>query len=237
YSVLGDPDIMLLSLSELSEQVRRITRAADIALFVDADHGFGNALNARHTIAELDSAGAAGVSLEDTALPLAFGGATGTGLIALDEAVGKLRAAMAGKRHADFVVAGRTKFSGSLEELQQRVAAYSSTGVDAIFLTKISTRAALEAARASSSLPFILGSASGEIDHPDYLAGQGVKVCLRGHETFVAAMAGAYAALHRARHGVEPAPRSGAALMRHFTRADAFDGDAERYLGIPPRGK
>lgn len=73
FAVLGAPDLMLLTLTELAEQVRRICRASELPVIVDADHGFGNALNVMRTVEELASVGAAGLSIEDTLLPRAFG--------------------------------------------------------------------------------------------------------------------------------------------------------------------
>src|SRR5215469_16429454 len=92
-AVLGDPDIALITLTELAEQMRRMSRAAALPVIVDADHGFGNALNVRRTVEELETAGAAGLTIEDTLLPQAFGEAR-TRLIALDEGVGKMKAAL-----------------------------------------------------------------------------------------------------------------------------------------------
>src|ERR1700704_3637112 len=72
-AVLGDPDITLITLTELAEQMRRMSRAGSLPVIVDADHGYGNALNVRRTVEELETAGAAGLTLEDTLLPQAFG--------------------------------------------------------------------------------------------------------------------------------------------------------------------
>ena len=72
-AVLGDPDIALITLTELAEQMRRMSRAASLPVLVDADHGYGNALNVRRTVQELEAAGAAGLTIEDTLLPQAFG--------------------------------------------------------------------------------------------------------------------------------------------------------------------
>src|SRR5437764_13229281 len=71
-AVLGDPDITLITLTELAEQMRRMSRAASLPVLVDADHGYGNALNVRPAVQELDEAGAAGLTIEDTLLPQAF---------------------------------------------------------------------------------------------------------------------------------------------------------------------
>jgi len=64
--VLGDPDVTLITLTELAEQMRRMSRAASLPVLVDADHGYGNALNVHRTVEELETAGAAGLTIEDT---------------------------------------------------------------------------------------------------------------------------------------------------------------------------
>src|SRR3954451_10845918 len=74
-AVLGDPDITLITLTELAEQMRRESRAPALPVLVDADHGYGNALNVRRTVQELETAGAAGLTIEDTLLPAGFRGA------------------------------------------------------------------------------------------------------------------------------------------------------------------
>src|ERR1700688_1829691 len=75
-AVLGDPDIALITLSELAEQMRRMSRAAALPVVVDADHGYGNALNGRRTVQELEIAGAAGLTIEDALLPQSYGEAS-----------------------------------------------------------------------------------------------------------------------------------------------------------------
>src|SRR6202051_3542179 len=70
---LGDPDVALITLTELAEQMRRMSRAAALPVLVDADHGYGNALNVRRTVQELEMAGAAGLTLEGKLPPQAHG--------------------------------------------------------------------------------------------------------------------------------------------------------------------
>ena len=72
-AVLGAPDLIVLTLSEFADQAYRIGRAADLPLLVDADHGYGNALNVMRTVEELENAGVAALSIEDTALPRGYG--------------------------------------------------------------------------------------------------------------------------------------------------------------------
>src|SRR6202166_739228 len=105
--VLGDPDVALITLTELAEQMRRMSRAGSLPVVVDADHGYGNALNVRRTVEELETAGAAGLTIEDTLLPQAFGQA-GTQLIPLEEGVGKMKAAVDARDDPALVIMART---------------------------------------------------------------------------------------------------------------------------------
>src|SRR5271169_4060602 len=106
-AVLGDPDVALITLTELAEQMRRMSRAAALPVLVDADHGYGNALNVRRTVEELETAGAAGLTIEDTLLPAAFGQA-GVQLISLEEGVGKMKAAVDARGDAALAIMART---------------------------------------------------------------------------------------------------------------------------------
>src|SRR5206468_7739160 len=93
-TVLGAPDLVVLTLTEFAEQIRRITRGSDLPLMVDADHGYGNALNVMRTVEELETSGVAALMVEDTVLPQPFAGQD-EGLVSVDEMLGKLRAAVA----------------------------------------------------------------------------------------------------------------------------------------------
>src|SRR6201987_3957858 len=132
-AVLGDPDMTLITLTELAEQMRRMSRAASLPVLVDADHGYGNALNVPRTVQELEAAGAAGLTIEDTLLPQAFGEGK-TQLISLDEGIGQMRAALDGRGDPSLVVMGRTGAASvtSLDDAVARAKAYEATGVDAL---------------------------------------------------------------------------------------------------------
>ena len=99
---------MVLTLGEFAEQAYRICRAGNLPLLVDADHGYGNALNAKRTVEELETAGVAALTIEDTLLPAPFGALGKTRLVPLEEGVGKMRAALAGRQDPSLVVVGRT---------------------------------------------------------------------------------------------------------------------------------
>src|SRR5579862_808586 len=181
-AVLGDPDVALITLTELAEQMRRMSRAASLPVLVDADHGYGNALNVRRTIEELETAGAAGLTIEDTLLPPAFGEAK-TQLISLEEGVGKMKAALDARRDPSLVIIGRTGAASitSLDDAIKRAKAYEATGVDALFFTGIKAKAELEAIAGATRLPIILGGTPETMSDLAYLGEQRVRIALQGH--------------------------------------------------------
>src|ERR1700694_350259 len=120
-AVLGDPDIALITLTELAEQMRRMSRAATLPVLVDADHGYGNALNVRRTVQELEAAGAAGLTIEDTLLPQAYGQSK-TQLISLEEGVGQIKAAVDARDDPTLVIMARTG-AASISGLDDPIAA------------------------------------------------------------------------------------------------------------------
>src|SRR5579862_9027483 len=83
-AVLGAPDIILLTLTDFAEQAYRICRAGNLPLLVDADHGYGNALNVMRTVEELETSGVAAIAIEDTLLPKAFGAGGENQLISVE---------------------------------------------------------------------------------------------------------------------------------------------------------
>jgi oxaloacetate decarboxylase len=204
-AVLGDPDITLITLTELAEQMRRMSRAATLPVLVDADHGYGNALNVRRTVQELETAGAAGLTIEDTLLPAGFGEAK-TQLISLEEGVGKMKAALDARSDPSLVIMGRTGAASvsSIEDAIRRARAYEATGVDALFFTGIKSRAELEAVASATHLPIVLGGASDELNAIDYLRSQRVRIALQGHAPIAAATQAVYETQKALRDGTAP---------------------------------
>lgn len=211
-AVLGDPDVALITLTELCEQMRRMSRASALPVLVDADHGYGNALNVRRTVQELEAAGAAGLTIEDTLLPAAFGEAK-TQLISLEEGVGKMKAALDGRSDASLVIMGRTGAASitSIEDAIRRAKAYEAAGVDALFFTGIKSRAELEAVTAATRLPIVLGGAPEDLSAIDYLASQRVRIALQGHAPIAAATQAVYETLKALREGAPPKSLKGLA--------------------------
>ena len=227
FTVLGAPDIVVLTLTEFAQQIHRICRAGDLSLMVDADHGYGNALNVMRTVEELETAGVSALTIEDTVLPRSFGGG-GTQLLSVEEGVGKMKAALAGRTDPALAIAGRTsaiQVTG-LEDAIRRAKAYEQAGVDAIFLAGASTRDEVVAVASELSVPLLLGGATGELQDKEWLGANGVRVALQGHLAFSAAVKAVYDTLKALRDGVPPTDlRPNLATdeqMAEFTRRAAY---------------
>jgi oxaloacetate decarboxylase len=185
-TVLGAPDLVVLTLTEFAEQIHRITRASSLSLMVDADHGYGNALNVMRTVEELEAAGVSALTVEDTLLPPRFGQKQGEELISAPEFVGKLKAAVAARQDPSLVIIGRTAAlrSEGIEGAVTRLKACTDAGVDAIFLVGARTREEVEAMHKATALPLLLGSTPPVLSDRAFLAANGVRIALQGHVPF-----------------------------------------------------
>jgi oxaloacetate decarboxylase len=232
-TILGAPDLVLITLSEFAAQARRICRAGTLPLLVDADHGYGNALNVMRTVEELDAAGVAALTIEDTVLPKAFGG--GAPLLSIEEGAGKLRAAVEARADGAIVVAGRTGALSqtSVSDAIERVRAYQGLGIDAMFLSGVQERAQLEAVAEVATIPLILGSVPKDMADPAYLASRGVRIALRGHQPIMAAIQAVYDTMRELR---SDAPNKDALrlaskeLLAQTTRDEQFRRYRKDYL-------
>ena len=241
FAVLGAPDLMLLTATELAEQTRRICRASNLPVLIDADHGYGNALNVMRTIEELASAGAAGCSIEDTALPRGFGSGKEPTLTSLEEGVGRMRAAVAAAQESGIAVFGRTSAVAitDVDDAVRRLQAYEKAGVSALFVPYLKTREQLDRIVAAVSLPLILGGPAAELVDFEYLASRRVRVCLRGHAGFAASVQALYDAALASFAGTAPSKLPNVAsetLMARLTRAAEHDRLSEEFLTPPGTG-
>lgn len=231
FTVLGAPDLIVLTLSEFAQQAQRINRASEIPLMVDADHGYGNALNVKRTVEELEMAGISGMSIEDTDLPQPFGSVGQTKLLSIAEGVGKMMGALEGRKDPGLVIAGRTSATAvtGIDDAIARAQAYEAAGVDAIFLVGVKNRDELDKAAAAIKLPFILGGGGGpEMMDLDYLSSRNVRICLQGHQPFSAAVQAVHDTLKAMRDGTATKDLKGIAsadLMKRVTR----DADYQRW--------
>jgi len=134
-SRIGQVDVGLMGLEENVAAVRSIAACSNLALLADGDTGYGNAINAYHTVRLFEQAGAAGVMLEDQVWPKRCGHMRGKEVIPEDEMVQKLRAACEARKDKDFIIKSRTDTLAThgLDEVLRRLNAYAEAGADLLF--------------------------------------------------------------------------------------------------------
>jgi carboxyvinyl-carboxyphosphonate phosphorylmutase len=236
FAVLAAPDICVLTLTEFAQQAYRINRAGALPLLVDADHGYGNAMSVKRTVEELETAGVSALTIEDTLLPQPFGASGEGNLISIAEGVGKMKAAIAGRRDPRLVIVGRTSAIGitGVEDTIARLKAYEAAGVDMLFMAGLKTRAQLDAVAGAVKLPLFLGGVPQELMDLDYLTARNVRICLQGHHSFWAAVQGVHDTLKALRDGAKPSELKNIAsadLQRRVLRQDDYGRWSREFLG------
>ena len=145
-ALLGMPDFGLLNAGETLENAKRIVTAVKTPVLVDADTGYGNALNVWRLVRDLEHMGAAGIFLEDQVWPKRCGHMAGKDVIPMDDYLPKLRAALEARRSKDFIIVARTDARAplGLDEAIERGKAYRKAGADVIFVEAPRTVAELK---------------------------------------------------------------------------------------------
>lgn len=236
-AVLGAPDLIVVTLTEFADQAYRINRAASrMPLMVDADHGYGNALNVRRTVEELETAGVSGLTIEDTELPQSFGTLGSTRLISIEEGVGKMKAALDARQDPRLAIIGRTGAVAitDTEDAVARIRAYEAAGVDAVFLSGVKTREQVEAVCDAVSIPVMLGGSGTGPATREELSAMGVRVSLQGHQSFMASVQATYDTLKALRDGTAPEDLTGlapGAMMKRLMRDADYKGWMKDGLG------
>jgi 2-methylisocitrate lyase-like PEP mutase family enzyme len=163
-SLLGRPDIGLLSATEMVDNARRIVGAVGVPVVADADTGYGNPLNVIRTVGDFERAGVAGIHLEDQVMPKRCGHLTGKVLVGQDEMVAKIRAAVAARTDPDFVLIARTdaRAVNGIDDALRRAAAYLDAGADVLFVEAPQTEDEVErVAREFSGVPLLFNWVEG----------------------------------------------------------------------------
>jgi isocitrate lyase len=136
-ALLGLPDVGLITETEMVTHARNIAKAVNIPVLVDADTGYGNAINVIRTVQDFEAAGVAGIHIEDQITPKRCGHVAGKMLIPIEEAVGKIRAAVDTRKDKDFIIDARTDaftaVDGGFDEAVKRGKEYVRAGADMIF--------------------------------------------------------------------------------------------------------
>jgi methylisocitrate lyase len=189
----GLPDIGLLSQTEFAEQAAVLARATSLPVLCDADTGFGEPVHVERTVRLFEEAGAAGLHLEDQVLPKRCGHLSGKALVEIPTMVAKIRAAVAARRDADFLIVARTDARSveGFETALERARAYQAAGADMIFPEALETDE--EFARFAAEAPAPLLANMTEFGRSplldfDVLAAMGYRAVLYPLTAFRAAM-------------------------------------------------
>ncbi len=136
-SLLGRPDVGLVDLTLLAQHAHRAAACVDIPLICDADTGYGNSVNVQHTVQEFEAAGVAAIHIEDQVAPKRCGHLPGSRpVIELNEAIGKIEAAVAARHDPDFIIIARTDAASGqgVDAAIKRVQAFHKAGADVLFV-------------------------------------------------------------------------------------------------------
>ena len=163
-SLLGRPDVGLLTMSQMVDNARRITQAVDVPVIADADTGYGNPLNVIRTVQEYELAGVSAIHIEDQATPKRCGHMENKQVIPAAEMVEKIRAAVEGRTSDDFLIIARTDARAveGLDRALRRARAYREAGADTLFIEAPQTEEEIaQIARAFANVPLLFNWAEG----------------------------------------------------------------------------
>lgn len=185
YTRLGRSDIGLTTATEVEDTLARITERVALPVIVDADTGFGNALNVQRTVRGFERAGAAMIQLEDQGFPKRCGHLDGKTVIPAAEMCGKLRAALDARRSADTLILARTDALAieGLEAAFERAEAYLACGVDALFIEALRSPQQMDAAcgRFAPRVPLLANMVEGgktPVQGADELGARGFRIVI-----------------------------------------------------------
>jgi 2-methylisocitrate lyase-like PEP mutase family enzyme len=185
YTKLGRSDVGLTTFTEVADTLARITERVSLPVIVDADTGFGNALNVKRTVRGFERAGAAMIQLEDQTFPKRCGHLDGKSVIPVAEMCGKLRAALDARERSDTLILARTDALAveGLDAALERAERYLETGVDALFIEALRSAEQMDAAcaRFASRVPLLANMVEGgktPVQSADALAARGFRIVI-----------------------------------------------------------
>ena len=231
--VLAAPDFALITLSEFVEQATRIGRVSRLPVIADADHGYGNALNVMRTVVELERAGIAALTIEDTLLPAQFGRKS-TDLISVEEGVGKIRAALEARVDPDLAIIARTNAGVlSTEEVIKRTKAYQAAGADGICMVGVADFEHLEKIAEHLSIPLMLVTyGNPKLRDNERLARLGVRIVVNGHAAYFAAIKATYDCLREQRQVATGTELTATELTHKYTLPEDYIIWAEEFMKV-----
>jgi len=191
----GLPDQGFMGLHEIADHTARIRDAVNLPLIVDADTGFGNALNVRHTVRVLERAGADCIQFEDQVAPKRCGHFSGKEVISTEEAVNKIKAAVDARTDPDLLIMARTDAAATLgfEAAIERAQKFSEAGADILFVEAVTTADEIRALPRRLAKPQLMNMVIGgktPIFGAEELGGLGYGIVLYANAALQGALAG-----------------------------------------------
>ncbi len=236
-ALLGMPDFGFLNPGETVDNARRIIRAVNVPVLVDADTGYGNPLNVWRLVRDLESFGSAGIFLEDQVWPKRCGHMTGKDVIPKDDYLPKLKAALEARRSKDFIIVARTdaRAPAGLEEAIERGKAYRKAGADVIFVEAPRSVAELKKVSDEIDAPLVANMIEDGLT-PNLPAKE---LLMLGYRIAVFPLSGLYSATYAMREVFEELRKTGATkrtrrMMVTFKDFNKFV-DLQKYMGLEKR--
>ncbi|MEF9963607.1 MAG: isocitrate lyase/PEP mutase family protein [Comamonas sp.] len=191
----GMPDQGFMGLSEIAEHTARIREAVNVPLLVDADTGFGNALNVYHTVRTLERAGADCIQLEDQVAPKRCGHFNGKEVISTEEAVSKIKAAVDARRDPNLLIMARTDAAAThgFEAAVERAQRFAEAGADILFVEAVTSAEEIRALPTRLAAPQLMNMVIGgktPIFDAEQLAALGYGIVLYANAALQGAVAG-----------------------------------------------
>ena len=232
--VLAAPDFALITLSEFVEQATRIGRVAQLPFIADADHGYGNALNVMRTVEELERAGVAALTIEDTLLPAQFGRKS-TDLISVEEGIGKVKAALEARVDPELSIIARTN-AGVLPtaDVIARTKAYEKAGADGICMVGVKDFDHLEQIAENLTVQLMLVTyGNPQLNDSERLASLGVRIVVAGHGAYFASIKATYDSLRAQRKLTSSTTNLSATELTHtYTLPESYVAWAEEFMDV-----
>lgn len=156
-SLLGKPDVGLLTMTEMAQRAANMAEAVNIPVIADGDTGYGNAVNAMRAVREYEKAGVACIQFEDQVLPKKCGHMLGREIVPKEEMVGKIKAACDARRDPDFMIMARTdaRTNYGIDEAIERGKAYEEAGADILFIESVESIEEMKRVTSSFNVPVL----------------------------------------------------------------------------------
>ncbi|MFI1912831.1 oxaloacetate decarboxylase [Nocardia sp. NPDC020380] len=163
-SLLGAPDIGLLTMTEMVMRARAIVAATGVPVIADADTGYGNSVNVARTVQEYEAAGVCAIHLEDQVMPKKCGAMAGLELVSAAEHADRIRAAVDARSNPDFVIIGRTdaRLPLGFDEAVRRARTYADAGADLVLVEMLQSPREIETLVREMPVPVMMNAVSGK---------------------------------------------------------------------------